>query len=89
VTDPDRYWIGAVREGTGEAVALWDGGGRVVNRHGDLYGTAPHRIIPWGKVSIATDRAGDALLAGWRLRAEQGDDPDFTRIERDESERPA
>jgi hypothetical protein len=73
----------------GVVIRVWGGGGRAANEKGDLYGTSPQRIIRFGLVTIAADRVPDALEAGWRLRAEQGDDPDFARIERTEAEREA
>lgn len=74
---------------SGEIVAVWTGGGRVVNEKGDLYGTSPQRIIRFGLVSIDAERAPEAVAAGWRMRAEQGEDLDFARIERTEAEREA
>jgi hypothetical protein len=74
---------------TGTEVRLWVGAGHVANEKGDLYGTSPHRIIRWGLVSIAADRAADAVAAGWRMRAEQPEDPDFARLERTEADREA
>lgn len=82
----DRYWIGAIAP-SGETFSVWDGTGRIANEHGDLFGNAPHRVVRAGYVSIAADRTAAAVAAGWRLRAQQPEDPDFARLERGESER--
>lgn len=68
--------------------------GGIANRHGDLWGTSPHRIIRHGKVVIDTVRVGAALLCGWRvaekLNPSFGEcDPDFAWLERTEEEREA
>lgn len=100
---PDRYWIHGLDLRTGEPVTLWDGGGRAVNPQGDLYGTSPARIIPFGKAVIDIDRLEGAIAAGWRVvekawpDAEAGTvlvgaelcDPAFAWIERSQEERPA
>jgi hypothetical protein len=67
----------------------WEPTGKVANQKGDLFGNAPHRLIRFGYVSIAASRVPAALEAGWRLREEQGDDPEFARLERTEAEREA
>jgi hypothetical protein len=94
IPGPEHWWIGAVDERTGEAVTIWEGGGRVANEKGDIYGTSPARIIRFGKVSIDAERAPAAVAAGWRMCAVQPDlrdwnegDPLFARIERTEAER--
>ena len=90
----EHWWIGALDERTGETVTLWDGGGRVANEQGDIYGTSPQRIIRWGKVSIDAGRALEVVgnAPGWRFCAQQPEHPDdvgvFSRIERAEAERP-
>lgn len=95
IPDADHWWMTGVTE-AGDVVTFWDGGGRVANEKGDLYGTAPHRIIRFGLVSLAAERAEAAVEAGWRWRAEQPDlrdwnegDPLFARLERTEVEREA
>lgn len=79
------------------------GAGMVANKHGDLYGTSPARIIRSGKVVIDGIRVAGAVAAGWRVldkgwpdATESGElvgaevcDPDFAWIERTEDERPA
>lgn len=64
--------------------------GGVANRHGDLFGTSPLRIIPHGRVVIDATRAGAAIVCGWREVEKVGEcDPDFAWLERHESERAA
>jgi hypothetical protein len=94
IPGPEHWWIGTVDERSGETVTLWDGGGRIANEKGDIYGTSPARIIRFGKVSIDATRALEVVAnGGWRFCAVQPTHPDdegvFARIERTEKEREA
>lgn len=40
--------------------------GGIANERGDLWGSSPLRIIRSGKVVIAAERAGAAIMMGWR-----------------------
>jgi hypothetical protein len=62
--------------------------GGIANRHGDLFGTTPLRIIPHGRVVIDHVRAGAAILCGWRPVEKVGCcDDDFVWLERSEAAR--
>lgn len=66
--------------------------GGIANRHGDLFGNSPFRIIPHGRVTIDAVRAGAAIMCGWRavdkVNPSFGEcDPDFAWLERSPEER--
>lgn len=100
---PASHLIPAVHIETLEEVLLWDGQGRVANRHGDLYGTSPNRLIRTGRAIIDLDRLEAAQAVGWRVVPKEWPnapltdgligagqcDPDFAWIERTIAERPA
>lgn len=68
--------------------------GGIANRHGDIWGTSPHRIIRDGRVVIDAVRAGAAIMCGWRaiekVHPSGGTcDPDFAWLARTPAERAA
>lgn len=65
--------------------------GGIANAKGDIYGTSPLRIIRFGRIVIETERAGAAIMAGWRAveKTHPECDDDFAWLERTEAERDA
>lgn len=69
--------------------------GGIANRHGDIFGTAPHRVITHGRIIIEAERAGAAIICGWRVvekvhpTMSQPCDDDFAWLERTLEERDA
>jgi hypothetical protein len=62
--------------------------GGIANREGDIFGTSPFRIIPTGRLVIDVERAGAAIMCGWRAVDKVGEcDPAFAWLERTAAER--
>lgn len=62
--------------------------GSIANDKGDLFGTTPLRVIPFGRVVVDAPRAPQAVACGWRVQPKIGEcDQDFVWLERTKAER--